>query len=491
MNINKLKKATALFLAMTTMAVAMTGCTDKEAEKLAAEQAKIEASNKELRQNDYRGGVLRTLAMKDMVLSLVDEMKANNAYIRKENPNAFWSAEGYQEFVTTFLSYPIIEDTIYFNEEQTDWDKIVSTMCSVQNSFTKLSDGAYVLKYPEMLISRIEKDDYSVSNLSGTINNNPAYKGMINYRILYDCDKDWCKAYKAISPTTEVPDLTAEMYEYARINNDTYAVQTSKERLVVVFETVSGDTDLKKREIKEFYYSKLVNDGVRTTFTPYEPVDEYDAHTGKPIQENISLNKLYTEKDKFDNTVNEKGDLSFQYGKNDSLFYNDVNAINHEWVFEDKSLQQAIVYKDNTLVVTTFNKLSEKYERFIYKRSGVTDETIKEIENMVEINKLVGIKEVEATEKADFIVYNGKTLYPVYENDILIGYMEGPDKPLYTLEMIQNGTEPEPLETDANGNVVPSEHQPVTPIVNPEQTTVPETTVPETTTAPAETSAGV
>ena len=485
MNINKLKKFVALFLA-ATMTFAMTGCTDKEAEQLAQEQAKVEASNKELRQNDYRGGVLRTLAMKDMVLELVDEMKANNEYIRKENPNAFWSAEGYQEFVTTFLDIPIIMDTQYFNEERTDWNMIVSTMCSVQNSFTKLSDGAYVSKYPEMLISRTEKDDYSITNLSGTINNNAAYKGMVNYRILYDCDKDWCKAYKAISPTAEAPDLTAEMYEYARLNNDTYAIQTSKERLIIVFETVSGDINLKDRKIKEFYYSKLVNDGVRTTFTPYEPVEEYDAHTGKPIQENMSLNKLYTEKDKFNNTVNENGDLSFQYGKGDSLFFNDVNSLNYEWVFEDKSLQQAIIYKDNALVVTTFNKLSEKYERFIYKRSGVTDDTIKEIEKMVEINKLVGIQEIESTEKADFIVYNGKTLYPVYENEILIGYMESPDSPLYTLEMIQNGTEPAPLETDENGNVIPSEHQPVTPTADPAQTTAPaETTV------PVETPAGV
>lgn len=99
------------------------------------------------------------------------------------------------------------------------------------------------------------------------------------------------------------------------------------------------------------------------------------------------------------------------YGKNDSMFLTEDVAkdITPDWVFEDGSLQQAICYKDKALVVTTYNKLSEKYERFTYSAESVKDEDIKKLEALeepVEISvegavEAYGIEPIDLTGKPD------------------------------------------------------------------------------------------
>ena len=96
--------------------------------------------------------------------------------------------------------------------------------------------------------------------------------------------------------------------------------------------------------------------------------------------------------------INEKGDFAYQYGENESVFKKNMSEITPEWVFEDKSLQQAIVYKGGNLVVTTYNKISQKYERFIYSRGDADEKIIPDIEGMVNIKNLVGVQEVKKTE---------------------------------------------------------------------------------------------
>lgn len=382
--------AAALFFSTITV----TGCGKKDKEA-AQTEAVIDTATKEIRQNDYRGGVMRTYALQENVLSVMEKMKQNNTVIRSDSPNSFWTADGYQDFVVNFLNIAIINDTQWFNEEETDWETLAAQTTGVKNSFTQPSgDSAtgYASKYPSLLITRNEKDDYSITGINGNWNNSNIYTGNFSYRILYDCDKDWCKAYTTLAINADVPDITTELFEYARISDDVFAVQTSTERLLVVLEKAEKDTDIRSRTIKEFYYSKLTAEGARTTFTPFEPMLEYDTVTGGFINENAR----YNERMAAYSLMNEKGDLTTRYGVNDSMFLtNDIiKNINSDWVFDDKSLQQAIIYKDGALVVTTYNKLSEMYERFVYATEGVKDSTVKEIENMVEIKNLVGIQKV-------------------------------------------------------------------------------------------------
>ncbi|MEE5994577.1 MAG: hypothetical protein V3G42_15350 [Oscillospiraceae bacterium] len=191
-------------LVFAVMILTLTGC-GKDSEAVAeAQQAKAneEAYRLELQQNDYRGGVVRTMALQENVLSLMETMKSNNITIRQENPDTFWMNEGYQDFVTNFLNASLIRDTQWFNEEETDWDILAMQMVSVDNSFTTLSDdGTYVAKYHNMEITKNEKDDYTITGITGNISTmtvdfqnlnttEQSYEGDLNYHILYDCDKE-------------------------------------------------------------------------------------------------------------------------------------------------------------------------------------------------------------------------------------------------------------------------------------------------------------
>lgn len=392
------KKISALIMsALMLSAISFTGCGNKNEDvSSAGEKTQVtDTATKEIRQNDYRGGVIRTYALQENILSVMESMKQNNVTIRSDSPNSFWTNEGYQDFVVNFLNSPIMNDTQWFNEEETDWATITSQLISVNNSFTVPSSDSptgYAAKYSSLLASRNEKDDYTISGISGNWNGKNTYFGNTTYRILYDCDKDWCKAYASLDINSEVPNITTDLFEYARINDNTFAIQTSTERLLVVLDIAETDTDIRERSIKEFYYSKLTSEGARTTFAPFEPKLEYDEITGGYITENARYNSMMETY----SLINEKGDLTTQYGVNDSMFLTDniTENINSEWVFDDKSLQQAIIYKNGALVVTTYNKLSETYERFIYVKDGINDEDIKKLENMVEIKNLVGVQKV-------------------------------------------------------------------------------------------------
>ena len=99
--------------------------------------------------------------------------------------------------------------------------------------------------------------------------------------------------------------ITTQLYEYQRVDENTFAIQTSRERLMVVFEPVEADTDIRERTIKEFYYSKLIIDGQRTTFKPYEPLPETYSSTNIVATENIRKNEYMKKYPQ----INEYGDL--------------------------------------------------------------------------------------------------------------------------------------------------------------------------------------
>lgn len=393
----KSKLYKALSAIAIVSALTLTGC-DNIANNSQANENVLDVATREMRQNDYRGGLMRTGALQTNILSVMEEMKANNVIIRQDSPNSFWTTDGYQDFVSTFLDTAIINDTQWFNEEETDWATIISQIASTQNSFSDTSSDSPTIK-SGISIVRNEKDDYSVSGvdfyyLTIIDNLNYSFNGKANYRILYDCDKDWCKAYVELNHSDSnlkgYPPYTVELFEYRRIDDNTFAIQTSRERLMVVLEPVTADTDIRERKVKEFYYSKLVINGQRTTFKTFTRLPEVD-NNGVKNSKNESLNALVASNP----YLNLQGDLYNRYGVNDSVFYVTDEKLTRDWVYEDKALQQGIVYKDGILVVTTYNKLSSNYERFIYSRSGADTSMLSELENLVQIDNLVGVQSVE------------------------------------------------------------------------------------------------
>ena len=383
-----MKKILAAVCALAFSATILSGCSVHFKSKEPALSPEEEAAQNEIRQNDYRGSVIRTQALQQNVLTMMENMKQNNVTLRTDNPNSFWTQDGYQDFVVNFLNSDIIDDTQWFNEEEYDWEETLDVISTTEGNLTHQDGDKFVLN-DNVTILRNEKDDYSMTAPGSIWYQGVDYGGALNYRILYDCDKDWAKAYAETNMNADVPSITAKLYEYARIDNNTFAIQTSKERLVVVLEDAVEDTDLKDRNIKEFYYSKLTTDGERTTFEPYMPrkTTMPDGTFDEEAEQKNYMMAAYP-------FINEKGDIYNLYGKSNSIFLTDdiTTNLNGNWVFEDKSLQQAIVFKDGALVVVTYNKLSENYERFIYTLPDTPDAVVNELVGMVEIKDLVGTK---------------------------------------------------------------------------------------------------
>lgn len=406
MEINNRRRIMGVICALLccTSMIAFTGCggTKQTPEQIQAEEQAKQAEaryNNELKQNDYRGGVQRCGVLKSEILSVMEDMKANNVTVREDNPNGFWNVDGYQDFVSTFLTSSIINDTQWFNEEEIspddpekNWQSTLSQMKNNKLSFTKADgeEGSYSFINGVEVIRR-EKDDYSVTGVPFKMYLNDVrdmtYEGTMSIRVLYDCDKDWCKAYGRVYDEEIGATITPQMFEFMRIDNDTFAVQTETERLLVKLKPVDSDVDIREREISEFYYSKLVNDGMRTTFAPYVPLPEYDEMTMVELKENIDKNKIMAEKV----WTNEDGDIATSYGESNSVFYRSPSEITEDnFVFEDKALQQAICYKDGVLVATTYNKLSTEYEQFTYSLASADKAIITELENKVQIKNLIG-----------------------------------------------------------------------------------------------------
>lgn len=392
-----------LALLVCLSSIFLFGCTTSK-KSAESEQANTQVNaptdiySVELRQNDYRGSVTRTLLFRENIIKLVTDMKQNNVTIREGKPNSYWTEEGFQDFVSTFLTIPIINDTQWFNEEETDFQTVINQMISVDNSFTVPNgEGGYSSQYSGMVINRNEKDDYSIIGIQGSFFNvDVSYNGNISYRILYDCDKDWCKAISTMDIKADnIPPITKEMFEYARIDNDTFIIQTSTERLYIKLSKVENDTDLRNREIEEFYYSRLTA-GKRTTFKEYEPLEEIDIKTGTAINDNIRVNSLMASYPQ----LNENGEIANLYGKLDTFFAfgENLKKLNHNWVYQDNALQQAILYKNGNLVVTTFNKLTESYEQFIYHKEDKPDKTLL---TFIDVNKLVGVQTIPKAEERE------------------------------------------------------------------------------------------
>ncbi len=368
--------ATATALAML---MSFTACGQKK------EEVVVDTLGDELRMSDYRGGVLRTAILQSKITGVIEEMKTNNVILRQDSPYDFWTTKGYQEFVSTILDTPLLDLTEWFTEEEGTWEEVYPNIQAVVGE--------------DVQITRNEEDDYLLTNVPtkfSIITNGIAksFNPTADVRILYNSDKDWCKTYALASINEEIPRVTTELYEYQRITDDIFAIQTSKERIIIVLTPVEQGTDLRERTIKEFYYSRLVIEGERTTYTPFEPYqDTYLDEEGKKqtIEENKQLNRLYNQYF----FVNEQGDLNIRYGINDSMFLKATDQINPYWVFEDKALQQGIVYKDGILIVTTYNKLSDEYERFIYTKTDANTENLQKLEDLVVIKDLVGVQPVE------------------------------------------------------------------------------------------------
>lgn len=351
MKTNKYLKKAISALLIVSSAVSLTACTSP----LKKDKEETQVSNPEIQQNDYRGGIMRTKALKQLVENTINTCKEKNTSIRKENPNSFWDSEGYKNFVSNFLSSSLINDTKWFNEEETSFDEIVQQLSKTENSFTtKRDDGTYALASQDIKITRVEKDEYTVTGRQSAFSKGKtSISGVMNCRALYDCNHDWCKAYMTLQPNNSdvLPDITTNIFEYARLDENTFAIQTADERLYIKLGGNAGDS-IDKRPVEEFYYSRLDGENNTADFKSYVAANTIDSN-GDYVQENYQKNKVYENYP----WLNENGDISYIHGLYDSLCANvDAAKDKENWVMAKKTA--------NTLTaetVTASKKTSSPY----------------------------------------------------------------------------------------------------------------------------------
>jgi hypothetical protein len=502
---------------LSVACIMMTGCNGSGTQEQSSET--LDTATIEIRQNDYRGGVIRTQAISSAVLSVVETMKQNNLIVRQDQPNTFWSSDDYQDFVMNFLNSSLLNDTKLFNEEETDWSTIVSTIKTSSNSFyTSNGDGTYNAVYSNISFKRNEKDDYTISGLNNT--NFTSFSILYgNYydRILYDCDKDWCKAYTAVDISLDVPETTisTNLFEYRRITDDVFVIQTEKERLLVVYkpvgtesssemdasadstestentETVSAETsesgaeetskvaddgkatDIRNREIESFYYSKLMSGSIRTEFEPFTLKSEY-TEDGSVDSSAVKYNSTLQE---IASVINAKGEVSDRYNAKNSVFFMDSGVAEdgtvdlQQWidfVLEDGSQSQILVYEDGVLSVTTYNKLNEQYEQFTYYVSGKTDEQVEAVVNITDTDKLVGKNNKITLYEEGFTAVDETEEEPTVEEDETSGDEE-----------TDTGYEEEPEETTSDEETASSTEEETSSSTAHESTSETETSAPK------------
>lgn len=381
----KLTKALALFLSMTFV-LGTVGCGS------ATEEA---VTNLEVQHNDYRGGILRATTIGENVMKVVSSFKKKNAEIEKNNPNTYWSSKDYQEFVTTFLNNKIIKDTQCLTEITVSWEEVPNYVyggANGNNSFVTVdSEGSAVKTYPSIQLIRNEKDDYTINNMVTYWNSDNNFNSDMEYNCLYDCNHDWIKTNITYTPSnTLLPIITDGLFEYARIDENSFVIQTENERLYVKFKSAEPNVLLADREIETFFYSKLNGRNTLSDFEPYKE-KEISNMTGLEISSetnanNRTLNNIFSK----EKNLGEDGTIGTQYCMKHSIFStifakNTVNPFDttnleswKKWVeaycdFTDatkNACSQVIEYTDGNLSVKAYNKLTNYYEQFDFKSDG-------------------------------------------------------------------------------------------------------------------------
>ncbi len=388
----------------------LAGCgTNPEAEA-AALQAQQEAAAAqmaltEVNQNDYRGAIMRVESIKKALMGVVDTFNERNNAITSESPSNFWSSDSYKYLGMNLLNYDVWYNTSFFNETETTWDEAVE--------YTKQLYGAdpetgYISSVQNFNIERVEANIYKMTYTEPNIKV-PYYKygeqgytfGTV-YEITYDANHDWaqCVRYRTFSGKK----IADGLFEYARISDTEFVVQTETERLYVKYAdglydyndgVVSGDavsTDetsgqtadataqpvlhdpLSEKPIAEFYYTQL-NGAPRYEYAEIVVPEEEDA---LPFFSFFDGNSTIIQQGF--NEINDNLEYVCIYNAERDSIFNDMTQLGKDWVFADNGrFKLSLAYYDDMLVVKNENTLVNKLECTNFLVDGTTESFTEDI----------------------------------------------------------------------------------------------------------------
>ncbi len=387
----KKRKILSILLSTLMLTSLLTGCvSNEEKEQQAIDAKKQESALMEVNQNDYRGGYMRTEAIKTKIVAIVESFnQVQNDSIIQTSPSDYWNNENFLWFKNNFLVTDQFADTQYFNELETDWDTAYQAtyLCFYDEN------GNYIKPYITNYFN-IEKDPVSANlyRISYTVPDRfvpyiqSEYALQIPYEVtcMFDANHDWLQMKKmaTVKKRDVYTDATGdeklnpceELVEYGRQKNtNSFVIQTSKERLYVTYETLEGTMEndfnpLENAKITSFAYSRL-SDAILPVY-----MDEKIEDTGEEVLENVfgsRASSLY---------LTENSDIANQYNLRDSIFTH-IDDITADWVleypFEEGYYDTYITFDGSDMTIYNKNKLSDKVEIIEFKSDGsIQDKTM-------------------------------------------------------------------------------------------------------------------
>lgn len=390
------RRIICLLLSLMLVSAMLTGCATNEDGGGATNSGAVNTTeNIEVNQNDYRGAVKRTMAIKGNILSIIDTFNERNTSIVTENPSSYWESDAYKYLSLNFVNEELLNLTGFFNETETDWATVES---ATLGNFTDAEGNLLVQNY---MLVREDENKYVLNFTQNGIyawfqNKTASFNNVID--VTYDASHDWAKTVRTRREAYGTsPTVSDGLFEYARLGDNSFAIQTETERLYVVYEDTLYDeanaselltNPLADKKIVYFCYSRL--DG--SPLPQYLEVIE-DENTGEKIlQFGYQVNNAVN--------VTANGEYICQYNPCDSMFY-DIDNVNENWVLEHNGfLSQVLIYSEDTLTVKTLNELSNKMEYTIFHADGTTESGIEEKPTEEDIiNQILGAEEEPVEEE--------------------------------------------------------------------------------------------
>lgn len=416
----KSKIATAVMFSLLTSCLA--GCGKQSLDTQTVIDSADDIETVEVNQNDYRGGTKRIEAIRGNILNIVDGFNQTNFAIQAEHPCSYWSSEDYQYFIAHFISDEIYYHTSLFNEFETDWETVETTLRDMYANadgntpqdfaVTRVTDNHYTLGYREQ--GAMTEWLYHPIDIQW------------KWNCVYNPTHDWLQTIRYGTPNSgkEKTNFETQILEYGRRGN-VFIIQTEYERLYVVYESTEPVTventsmyildnkgeeipvtqedidsgavnienvqyhtnsivtynPLKNNTIKAFYYSRLDGNVLPQYYNEEESgLEEEDGlGTSGSRNENINYDLVltpYAMTEEFANAHNiplatdfNDGYIKTHYNTCDSIFTH-INDIDKDWVTEMGTYQQVISYENGDLTVRTANQLSRLYEVFKFYSNG-------------------------------------------------------------------------------------------------------------------------
>lgn len=343
------KKIICVFMS-ATMLFSLSACskeTEQADNSTSDGQSQIVAAR-----NDWYGGISRISKIRNDAVSVVSVLDNHNYDIISGNPQDYWSDD---YFFLNFnpMDSDYIKYTVYLNEQES-WDVISNNITTILANEGK----------ENIYMNKIEPNRYCITwGAFGSL----VPVGVTNAHLTiqldctYDPNHNWLQMIETSNAYSYGKFCEDEFYEYAELDKYHYVIQNEKERLYISYKE-NGD-------IESLYYSILGNND--RVYSPYK--SNVDAET--------LLNTDETEVDESEQTDIEKtaeesnieeevtehvfyGGYSSHYNHVDDTIFERIDDITSDWVVEEPTVDQYVVYKNHVLSFKVFNKLSHKYEGF-------------------------------------------------------------------------------------------------------------------------------